>query len=119
VVCWGRNDYGEADVPSLSNPTQISIGGNHSCALDDTGLVCWGRNNYGQTDVPELTLNNVTSAVLDIDANGSFDALTDGLIILRYAFGLRGQSLIDGVISEDAMRNNASDIETYIETLLP
>ena len=45
---------------------------------------------------------NVTSAVLDIDANGSFDALTDGLIILRYAFGLRGQSLIDDVISEDA-----------------
>ena len=45
-----------------------------------------------------------STAVLDIDANGSFDALTDGLIILRYAFGLRGQSLIDGVISEDAMR---------------
>jgi hypothetical protein len=76
--------------------------------------------------VPELSFTfderyrcYVTSAVLDIDANGSFDALTDGLIILRYAFGLRGQSLIDGVISEDAMRNNASDIETYIETLLP
>jgi hypothetical protein len=56
---------------------------------------------------------------LDVNADGSFDALTDGLIILRYAFGLRGQSLIDGVISEDAMRNNASDIEAYIETLLP
>jgi hypothetical protein len=65
------------------------------------------------------TNHNVTSAVLDIDANGSVDALTDGLIILRYLFGLRGQSLIDGVISEDAMRAEAADIETYIETLLP
>lgn len=65
------------------------------------------------------TNHDVTSAVLDIDANGSFDALTDGLIILRYAFGLRGQALINNVIPEDAMRNNASDIETYIETLLP
>jgi len=131
VVCWGRNDYGETDVPLLSNPTQVSAGSSHSCALDDTGVVCWGNNNSGQTDVPELTFtfhedvtdtdtdNNVTSAVLDIDANGSFDALTDGLIILRYAFGLRGQSLIDDVISEDAMRAEATDIETYIESLLP
>ena len=90
-------------------------------------MVCWGRNDSGQTDVPELSFTfdeddtdaNVTSAVLDIDANGSFDALTDGLILLRYAFGLRGQSLIDDVISEDAMRAEAADIEAYIETLLP
>ena len=222
VVCWGYNYFGQTDVPWLSNPYQMSVGAYHVCALDDRGVVCWGYNDYGQTDVPELTFNNhfateitsvqtvnaidensgtnqviytavantpiatfrltedsdpaltinaitgqvtlaanpnfeaqseysfsiiastsvgdsdpinltlpinnldeddadtdVTSAVLDIDANGSFDALTDGLILLRYAFGLRGQSLIDDVISEDAMRNNASDIETYIETLLP
>jgi alpha-tubulin suppressor-like RCC1 family protein len=145
VVCWGWNDHGQTDVPSLSIstqvslglehscalnghvPTQVSSGWSHACAVDDTGVVCWGSNSNGQTDVPELTFtfdedgtdSNVTSAVLDIDANGSVDALTDGLMVLRYLFGLRGQSLIDGVISEDAMRNNASDIETYIETLLP
>jgi alpha-tubulin suppressor-like RCC1 family protein len=145
VVCWGWNDHGQTDVPSLSIstqvslglehscalnghvPTQVSSGWSHACALDDSGVVCWGYDYHGQTDVPELTFtfdedgtdSNVTSAVLDIDANGSVDALTDGLMVLRYLFGLRGQSLIDGVISEDAMRNNASDIETYIETLLP
>jgi alpha-tubulin suppressor-like RCC1 family protein len=127
VVCWGANFDGITDVPSLNNPTQVSLGLEHTCAIDDTGVVCWGWNDHGQTDVPELTFtfdedgtdSNVTSAVLDIDANGSVDALTDGLMVLRYLFGLRGQSLIDGVISEDAMRNNASDIETYIETLLP
>jgi alpha-tubulin suppressor-like RCC1 family protein len=128
VVCWGRNDYGQTDVPSLSNPTKVlSSDEYHICALDDSGVVCWGRNDYGQTDVPELNFSfdedgsdsNVTSAVVDIDANGSFDALTDGLIILRYAFGLRGQSLIDDVIPEDANRTQAADIETYIETLLP
>jgi hypothetical protein len=58
-------------------------------------------------------------AVADIDNNGNIDPLTDGLLVLRYLFGLRGQSLIDGVISEDAMRAEAADIETYIETLLP
>jgi alpha-tubulin suppressor-like RCC1 family protein len=55
VVCWGWNDYGQTDVPSLSNPTQVSLGGDHSCAIDDTGVVCWGYNEYGQTDVPSLS----------------------------------------------------------------
>ena len=127
VVCWGYDEFGQTNVPLLTNPTQVSLGRYHSCALDDMGYVCWGRNDSGQTDVPELSFTfdeddtdgSVISAVLDIDANGSFDALTDGLILLRYAFGLRGQSLIDDVIPEDANRTQAADIETYIETLLP
>ena len=56
---------------------------------------------------------------LDLDTNGSVDPLTDGLLLLRYLFGLRGQNLIDGVISQDANRTQAADIEAYIETLLP
>jgi hypothetical protein len=58
-------------------------------------------------------------AILDIDQNGSFDALTDGLILLRYAFGLRGDSLINGVVDTNANRTSASDIEVYIQTLVP
>ena len=54
VVCWGRNDYGQTNVPSLSNPRQVSAGGNHTCAIDDTGVVCWGRNDDGQSNVPTL-----------------------------------------------------------------
>jgi Ca2+-binding RTX toxin-like protein len=77
------------------------------------------QDNDGMTALEEYEAGTIPLNILDIDANGSFDALTDGLIILRYAFGLRGQSLIDDVISEDAMRAEAADIETYIETLLP
>ena len=58
-------------------------------------------------------------AALDIDQNGSFDALTDGLILLRYAFGLRGGSLIDGVIDSEANRTSAEDIEAHIQSLVP
>jgi alpha-tubulin suppressor-like RCC1 family protein len=55
VVCWGLNRAGQTDVPSLSNPKQVSLGAWHSCALDDTGVVCWGSNYDGQTDVPSLS----------------------------------------------------------------
>ena len=45
---------------TLYNPVQanvgiqISIGWDHTCALDDSDVVCWGLNNYGQTTVPDL-----------------------------------------------------------------
>jgi hypothetical protein len=58
-------------------------------------------------------------ATFDIDQSGSVDALSDGLILLRYFFGLRGDSLISGVISPNANRTSAADIEAYIESHMP
>ena len=55
VVCWGYNGFGQATVPTLTNPTQVSAGNYHTCALDDTGVVCWGSNVNGKTTVPTLT----------------------------------------------------------------
>ena len=55
----------------------------------------------------------------DIDGNGTQDALTDGLLILRYSFGLTGDSLISGVVAADATRKTAEEIEAYLETLMP
>ena len=57
--------------------------------------------------------------IADIDNNGSVDALTDGLLLLRYAFGLRGENLISGAVSTQGLRNTATDIEAYIESHMP
>ena len=59
------------------------------------------------------------SADLDIDGNGEADALTDGLLLLRYLFGLRDENLIDGVIAPDATRMSASEIEAYLDSRMP
>ena len=58
-------------------------------------------------------------AILDIDQNGSFDALTDGLILLKYAFGLRGDSLISSVVDTNGNRTTAAEIEAHIQSLIP
>ena len=55
----------------------------------------------------------------DIDANGTVDALTDGLLLLRYLFNLRSDALISDVVAENATRTSAKDIEEYIQSLLP
>ena len=58
-------------------------------------------------------------SVADIDGNGSTDALTDGLILLRYLFGLRGEILITGAISSDATRTTQEQIEQYLSLYMP
>ena len=55
----------------------------------------------------------------DIDGNGEIDALTDGLLTLRYLFGLEGDTLINGVVAGDATRETAEEIEAHLETLMP
>lgn len=56
---------------------------------------------------------------LDVDGNGTADALTDGLLIIRYLFGLRGNALIANAVDPLGIRKSATDIENYIETLKP
>jgi hypothetical protein len=75
----------------------------------------------GSSLTSEEVAMNVEQAVsvADIDNSGTLDALTDGLILLRYAFGLRGVNLVSGAISSDATRTLAADIEAYIESHMP
>ena len=55
----------------------------------------------------------------DVDGNGNVDALTDGLLMLRYLAGLEGGSLIGQVVATDATRTTAIDIEAHLKTLMP
>ena len=60
---------------------------------------------------------NALGDLTDIDGNGQVDALTDGLLILRYLFGLEGETLISGVVASDATRTSAEEIEAHLEVL--
>lgn len=57
--------------------------------------------------------------LLDVDGDGHVDALTDGLLVLNYLFGVRGDALIDGTLGAGATRTTPAAIEAYIETLMP
>ena len=54
----------------------------------------------------------------DVDGNTQVDALTDGLILLRYMFGLRAPALTAGAIGSGAARDAAA-IEAYIQSVMP
>jgi hypothetical protein len=60
-----------------------------------------------------------TLPILDIDGNGEVDALTDGLILLRYAFGLTDSNLVSEAVALNASRSSADAITNYIERHMP
>jgi|GEM_PF-3359901 len=91
--------------------------------IDSTALVS-GALSTGATysDPSDITYRiSLLGDRLDIDGDGQIDALTDGLLILRYLFGLTGSSLTDSVIStclgacED--RRSSGEIESYLKAL--
>jgi len=54
----------------------------------------------------------------DIDGNGTTDPLSDGLLLLRYLFGFRGDGLVDGAVNLDTCtRCTAAEITTYLDGL--
>ena len=57
-------------------------------------------------------------SILDVDANGEVDALTDGLLILRSMFGLTDEALATGVIDlTNCTECDAEGIDSYITSI--
>ncbi len=69
--------------------------------------------------VAPLTPAEFNIAAFDIDGNGSVDAPTDGVMILRHLLGITGNALVNGVLGSGATRQTAADITTYLNGLQP
>ena len=108
-------------------------GNGHADALTD-GLMmlryCFGLRGDSVTtsamsiDSPmssEQVVAEIESALdmADIDDDGEVRALTDGLILLRYLFDLRGDQLTAATVSLTANRSSNEAIEAYIEAYMP
>ena len=71
----------------------------------------------GVTALDEFLAGTAPSGTIDIDGNGQYDALTDGLLLLRGMFGLTGDALVAGAVASDAIYVESVDIESQIATL--
>ena len=80
-------------------------------------------------DPEDISITNLDDEVddeeadpnVDIDGNGEADALTDGILVIRYLFDFRGKLLCDGAVAPDATRYdpNCEEIEAYLDALMP
>ncbi len=59
-----------------------------------------------------------TPSTIDVDGDGQFLPLTDGLLLLRFAFGFSGATLITGAVGPGCTRCDPASITAYLEGLL-
>jgi hypothetical protein len=112
---WDLDDNGSADALTDGLLMLRYMFGLRDLDLLDSVVA----NNSLLSDEEIKTRIETMYSNADIDNSGQVDALTDGLLLLRYLFGLRGDSLIAAVVAETAERSTAVAIEGYIQAAIP
>ena len=109
---WSGSSY----VPSPTSAWLVNFSSGYTGASSKSVVLyvrlVRGGQSFGSFDAHHL-------GMIDIDGNGTADALTDGLLVIRYLFGLRGAALTQGAVGVGAQRTTATEIETFIRSILP
>ncbi len=66
-----------------------------------------------------FALSPLSARILDIDANVQYLADSDGVIILRYLFGLSGSALTTGALGTGFTRSGEPQMTNYLINILP
>ena len=117
LINWDIDDNGQADA--LTDGLMFlryAFGLNGDSLVE--GLISNDSVITSSADI-EAELAMVYASSGDIDGNGSVDALTDGLLLLRYLFGLTGTNLINGVVGDGATKTQSAALESYMSGLMP
>ena len=101
------NNWPNAELPTLLAKITFGV----SSTIDPEVITSTDINftaitttaGYGFTSESYSLELAETDASWDYDGNGEADALSDGLIMMRYTFGLRGNSMAQGAMSTDSV----------------
>ena len=105
--------------PLDSNESVDSDGdsiGNNADADDDNDGVTDEQELIDGTNPLDARSCSGCYSVFDVDADGEVKPLTDGLLLIRYFFGLTGDALVRGAVNGDGNRTSAEAIESYLES---
>ena len=80
-------------------------------------LMYLNTNDVGVV-VTDVAVAELNLSVWDFDGNGDVDALTDGLLLLRYAFELRDARLVNDSLRGQGHIMNDAEIQDRIEAVL-
>jgi len=78
-------------------------------------IITAGPTNVSATFAPSTAL----PLRVDVDENSSYGALTDGLIMLRYLFGLTGSTLTSGALGSGATLTDPAQMLNHLNDIRP
>jgi hypothetical protein len=100
--------------PSEQIDTDGDLTGNNQDLDDDNDGISDAQELLDGTD-PLSILSCLNCFSWDVDADTKAEALSDGLLLIRYLFGFTGQSLVSGAVASAGQRTSGPDIKTYFE----
>ena len=112
---WPGNQ--SSAFPTKLGVLKFSVSDSISSIDDITGLSLSSADtaiSYGfQAQMPNLQL--IRGWSMDVDGDGFVRPLSDGLMVMRYLFGMRGSSLTNKTVSPSGARITADSITSWIE----
>jgi hypothetical protein len=134
VIAWQDPGGGDANVwVRRFKATSIPTGGDllansftpltqaiAAIASDADGdfVVTWSSQLQDGSQYGVFAQRFDVPATVDVDGDGAYLPLTDGLLLLRFAFGFTGATLITGAVGGGCTRCDAPSITAYLESLL-
>jgi hypothetical protein len=112
---WDLDGNGEADALTDGLLILRYLFGLRGEAVTNTAIAM--NSPLSPTEV--ITEVEASLDIVDIDADGRLNALTDGLMLLRYLFGFEGQMITNQAVGPNANRSSHEEIVHYIESFLP
>ncbi len=114
------NADGNANVDALTDGLLFirHMFGSRGASLIDTAVGS-GCTRCTAVEIETYLDQCVATNAVDIDGNGEIDALTDGLLSIRYIFGIRDAALINNSIGDGCTRCSAAEIENNLQELMP
>jgi hypothetical protein len=115
-------DFGASPTgPEFQINTQTASSQIDSRAAVEPGgdlVVVWQSNGQDGQQYGVFAQRFAAAARLDVDADGEIEALTDGLLALRWIFGFTGSTLVSGAVDlTDCARCGAQEIADYMQSI--
>ncbi|MEE9412513.1 MAG: FG-GAP repeat protein, partial [Methylococcales bacterium] len=110
-----RNNFGYSVVISGNTIVAGALGEESKTTTINGNQNDNSRHNIGAAYVFNLASSTTAECTLNADGNTSTDALTDGMLFIRYLFGARGDSLTADAVATDCVNCTAAEIEPILE----
>ena len=127
IVTTEDNDepQGQLDIDGDGSAQALSDGIlaiRYLASFTGTNLTGGAANEEGVRHLPNQVvawLDPLRTELLDVDGDSQSLALTDGILILRYLAGFRGDILTTGAVSEQGSRTAPEEVVAHLDRFFP